>query len=313
MVRPQSFRERLEEFERASLSTWAVTATETKGRDRHEEPDPLRTAFQIDVHRLLSSRGFEALAGKSAWLPTASAPNLLLVTLEAVRLAGSLARALRLNADLTQAIALGHALGAPPFADAGVAALADFGYEPREQALRVVERLEWDGAGLNLTWETRDGILTVTGPRQPATVEGQVVRLAVVLAQLTRSPGVAGAARDPRIRMRLGAHPREWGDALIARAATASVDSPKIRLGDEGEALLGALRDAVEQARGPSAAAAAERHRAVHCLQSLAIYALEHGSTAADEGARSRMIDELVLRSERDVVAAYRARFEPGA
>lgn len=307
--RPRGFRERAEELERASLSTWAVLSSETKGRDRYEDPDPLRPAFQVDAHRIARSGAFRLLEGKSAWLPTAEAPSRIAVTLETARVAESIARALRLNTDLVRAIVLGHALGAAPFGPSGAGALAELGYDAAEQTVRVVERLEGSGAGLNLTWETRDGMLTTWVEREPATVEGQVARLALRIADVTLVP----PSRPPRrAAERLGADPGAWADALAVDAAQSSPDLPEIRLSDAGQEVLDLLERAVGAAR-ENPRARREHHRAVHCLQSLAIYALEHGGAAGDDGARQRVVDDLTARTERDLVAQYRAQFEPGA
>jgi dGTPase len=213
-----------------------------------------------------------------------------------------------LNSDLAQAIALGQALGAPPFGAAGEAALGAFGYERSEQSVRVVERLEGGGTGLNLTWETRDGILTASGPRDPATVEGEVVRLAVRIAEVTIEPPVSvlGTVGGP-----LGGDPSSWGDRLIEDAAIASQDRPHLRLTDRMAKVLENLQEAVSAERRQ--AVGDEHHRAVHCVQSLAIYALEHGEVAGDPVARRRVVDDLAARTDREVVEAYRARFEPPA
>jgi dGTPase len=307
--RPDGFRERAEEFERASLSTWAVLSAETKGRDRFEEPDPVRTVFQVDAHRILRARAFQGLSGKAAAVGPAGT-TWLAVVLEAARLADALARALRLNADLTRAVALGHALGAAPFGAAGTRALADYGYDPAEQSVRVAERLERDGAGLNLTWETRDGIHTIRGPREPATVEGQAARLAVQIAEVTLGPP-PGSPATSAAAVLLGEDAYDWADGLVADAARASLDRPEVRLSGEAARVASALAAAGVEARRADSRLQAELHRAVHCLQSLAIYALErHGSGDAD--ARRAVVDELTGCSDRDIVAAYRARFEPG-
>jgi dGTPase len=311
VVRPEGVRERAEEFERASLSSWAVLSVETKGRDRFEEPDPLRTAFQIDTQRILRSRAFQRLAGKSAPVGPPGT-TWLSITLEVARLAETLSRALRLNTDLTRAVALGHALGAAPFGAAGAFALGEFGYDLSEQSLRVVEVLERDEAGLNLTWETRDGMLSVRDQRDPATLEGQAARLAAQIADVTLEPALgtraASAARD-----RLGDDELAWGDMLIADAVQSSFDRPDVRLGPTGQELLAGLADAAEDARREDRNAQEDYHRAVHCLQSLAIYALEHGAGSAEPEARRRVVDELAGRTDREVVAAYRAQFEPRA
>jgi dGTPase len=156
-------------------------------RDRPEEPCPLRTAFQRDRDRILHTTSFRRLKHKTQVFVAPAGDHYrtrLTHTLEVSAVSRTAARALALNEDLVEAIAMGHDLGHAPFGHAGEAALdailrEDHGrrFEHNVQSLRVVEVLEREGGGLNLTREVRDGILHHTGPGRPATLEGQVVRL----------------------------------------------------------------------------------------------------------------------------------------
>jgi dGTPase len=156
-------------------------------RERPEEPDPLRTAFQRDRDRILHTTSFRRLKHKTQVFVAPAGDHYrtrLTHTLEVSALSRTVARALALNEDLVEAIAMGHDLGHAPFGHAGEAALDGLlrerhgrRFEHNVQSLRVVEVLERGGRGLNLTREVRDGILNHTGSGRPATLEGQVVRL----------------------------------------------------------------------------------------------------------------------------------------
>jgi dGTPase len=152
------------------------------------EPDsPLRTPFQRDRDRIVHSKAFRRLKHKTQVFVAPEGDHYrtrLTHTLEACGIARTVARALGLNEDLTEAIGLGHDLGHPPFGHAGEEALdaalrerCGTGFKHNEHSLRVVEVLERDGRGLNLTEQVRDGILNHTGPRKPATLEGRIVKL----------------------------------------------------------------------------------------------------------------------------------------
>lgn len=178
-----SIREEREKLEKEMLSSSASLASASLGRERAEEPCELRTCYQRDVDRVTYSKAFRRLKHKTQVFLSPEGDHYrtrMTHTLEVSRIARTIARALRLNEDLTEAIALGHDLGHTPFGHAGERALRKLcpgGFEHNEQSLRVVERLEKDGHGLNLTRETRDGILCHTGDRLPMTLEGAVVRL----------------------------------------------------------------------------------------------------------------------------------------
>ncbi len=171
------------------LSPYACRASQSRGRERPLTPCPLRNEFQRDRDRIIHCKAFRRLMHKTQVFLAPEDDHYrtrLTHTLEVVQIARTIARALRLNEDLTEAIALGHDLGHTPFGHAGEVALqgcfsADFTHY--RQSLRVVEYLERDGEGLNLTWEVRDGILQHTNG-VAATQEGQIVRLADRIAYM---------------------------------------------------------------------------------------------------------------------------------
>ncbi len=177
-----TIRERYEQDERRFLSPFATCVADSRGREIAEESSDYRTAFQRDRDRVLHSKAFRRLKHKTQVFLSPAGDHYrtrLTHTLEVSQIARTVARALRLNEDLTEAIALAHDLGHTPFGHAGERALNSVfegGFHHYEQSVRVVERLEKDGQGLNLTWEVRDGILHHTKGEEAATPEGRIVR-----------------------------------------------------------------------------------------------------------------------------------------
>ena len=175
-----AFEQRVREHEERSLSALAVRSYDTRGRVREEEPCRVRTPFQRDRDRLLHSKPFRRLKGKTQVFIDPAGDHYrtrMTHTLETTAIARGVARALQLNEDLAEAIGLGHDTGHPPFGHAGEQALDECmrarfgrGFRHNEQSLRIAEKL-------NLTWEVRDGILKHTGPDEPETLEGRIVRI----------------------------------------------------------------------------------------------------------------------------------------
>ena len=181
-------RTRTEEIERLTLAPWATFSDESRGRQRPEEQDPIRPVFQRDRDRVLHCKAFRRLKQKTQVFLSPEGDlyrTRLTHTLEVSQIARTIARALRLNEDLTEAISLAHDLGHTPFGHAGERALDKLtpgGFKHYMQSLRVVDKLEKDGQGLNLTWEVRNGIVTHTKGRWAATPEGRIVRMADQIA-----------------------------------------------------------------------------------------------------------------------------------
>ncbi len=180
----------LYEKEKLILSPFAALACESKGRVRAEEESPVRTEFQRDRDRIIHSDSFRRLKHKTQVFLSPEGDHYrtrLTHTLEVSQIARTIACALALNEDLTEAIALGHDLGHTPFGHAGERALASvcpFGFKHYTQSLRVVDKLEKDGDGLNLTFEVRNGIERHTNGEPAATLEGRIVRLADRIAYI---------------------------------------------------------------------------------------------------------------------------------
>ena len=175
-------RERMEQEEYEFLSPQAQKAAETKGRPEPEADNDVRTCYQRDADRILHSKSFRRLMHKTQVFLSPEGDHYrtrMTHTLEVARIARTICRGLRLNQDLAEAAAYGHDLGHTPFGHAGEKALSsmlDKPFRHNEQSLRVVDKLERDGAGLNLTYEVRMGILGHTGDFIPETLEGQIVR-----------------------------------------------------------------------------------------------------------------------------------------
>lgn len=196
----RSIREELEEQERRILSPYATLSSETKGRTHIEQECSIRPSFQHDRDRIIHSKSFRRLKHKTQVFlaPTGDHYRTRLThTLEVSQIARTISKALRLNEDLTEAISLGHDLGHTPFGHAGEETLNEIvpgGFNHADQSLRVVDILEREGRGLNLTFEVREGILkhskgkgdilTLDPSAMASTLEGQVVRIADIIAYI---------------------------------------------------------------------------------------------------------------------------------
>ena len=185
-----NIRQQREELERKILSPRACLAVNSKGRAVEIEPCPMRTCFQRDIDRVVHSKSFRRLKHKTQVFLQPEGDHYrtrMTHTLEVSRIARTMARALQLNEDLTEAAALGHDLGHTPFGHAGERALSrvvEGGFRHYEQSLRVVERLEQNGEGLNLCHEVKNGILCHTAGTPAETLEGQLVRYADKIAYI---------------------------------------------------------------------------------------------------------------------------------
>ncbi len=185
-----TIRENLEQWEKEYLSPYATLSMNTKGRIREEEPCDIRPVFQRDRDRILHCKSFRRLKDKTQVFLTPEGDHYrtrLTHTLEVSQNARTIAKALRLNEDLVEAIALGHDLGHTPFGHAGERALNNvcpYGFEHSKQSVRTVEKLEKGGLGLNLTYEVKDGILNHQTSSTPNTLEGKIVRFSDKIAYI---------------------------------------------------------------------------------------------------------------------------------
>lgn len=249
-------RTRTEEIERLTLAPWATFSDASRGRQRPEEQDPIRPVFQRDRDRVLHCKAFRRLKQKTQVFLSPEGDlyrTRLTHTLEVSQIARTIARALRLNEDLTEAISLAHDLGHTPFGHAGERALDQLtpgGFKHYMQSLRVVDKLEKDGQGLNLTWEVRNGIVCHTRGQQAATLEGQVVRLADQIAYINHDieDALRGGVIYPmdiplEVSSVLGFTHGERINALVVDVIRASRDQDSIRQSEEAGEAMSLLRE----------------------------------------------------------------------
>jgi dGTPase len=254
-----AFEARIREQEEAWLAPQAVRSYETRGRGRPDDECRLRTPFQRDRDRIVHSKAFRRLKHKTQVFIDPAGDHYrtrLTHTLETTGISRSVARALRLNEDLTEAIGLGHDLGHPAFGHAGEEALDEalrerfgLGFKHNEHSLRVVDHLERDGKGLNLTAEVRDGILNHTGLVEPETLEGKIVRLVDRVAYINHDiddavrAGVLSVGELPRDEIELlgPTGPRRI-DTLVHDLVETSAQAGDIRQSDQIGEAMGSLR-----------------------------------------------------------------------
>ncbi len=326
-----TIRERQEALERDTLSVRASLSAASKGRERDEPPHPIRTAFQPDRDRIVHSKAFRRLKHKTQVFIAPEGDHYrvrLTHTLEVSQIARTMARALRLNEDLTEAIALGHDLGHTPFGHLGEQALTPYLGRPfrhSEQSLRVVDHLEDDGRGLNLTWEVRDGIVNHTWAMpEPATMEARVVRFADRL-------GYVNHDIDDAIRAGLiteedlpGSVTEVLGHSHAARIETLVIDiiettaeGPEVRMSEPVFAALDRLRDFMFERVYLREEAAREQEKAIGVIRALFQHYLAHPDEVPREYAGApgtdadRVGDYIAGMTDRFALATYERLFLP--
>lgn len=291
-----SVRERTEEIERDILSPRAALASETRGRLRPEEPCSIRTAYQRDRDRIIHCKAFRRLKHKTQVFLAPEGDHYrtrLTHTMEVAQISRTVSRALLLNEDLTEAIALGHDLGHTPFGHIGENALSRYlpeKFEHNRQSLRVVDVLEYSGKGLNLTWEVRDGILNHTGEGKPDTLEGEVVRISDRIAYINHDlddalrAGILTPEDIPVEPVReLGLHPSQRIDSLARDLVENSADSETIRMSERVAGLMDELRDFLFDRVYIGSVAKTEEEKAARVLQSLMEYYLGNPADLPEE------------------------------
>ncbi len=282
-----TIREKLEKQEWEYLSPYAAKSSVSRGRERQEAECDIRPAYQRDRDRVLHCKSFRRLKQKTQvfLLPEGDHYRTRLThTLEVSQIARTIAKALRLNEELVEAIALGHDLGHTPFGHAGERALNEmYHFSHNEQSVRVVERLEKDGRGLNLTWEVRDGILNHQTSGKPHTLEGQVVRLADKFAYIHHDVDDAirgGILSEEDIplayRKILGMNGKERLSRMIHDVITSSMDQPEIRMSDVVKEATFALRAFMFEKIYINSLAKKEEDKARHMVEQLYTYYIEH-------------------------------------
>ena len=245
----------LTQREEQLLGPYAARSADSRGRARPQAPSPMRTEYQRDRDRIIHCQAFRRLMNKTQVFLAPAGDHYrtrLTHTLEVSQNARTIGKALRLNEDLVEAIALGHDLGHTPFGHAGERALNNVcpcGFKHNEQSVRVVEVLEKQGEGLNLTWEVIDGIRNHKSAGMPATLEGQIVRLSDKIAYVNHDiddavrAGIMNEEELPKeLRKVLGNSKRERLNTLTHDVIVNSMDKPKICMSEEVREALMELR-----------------------------------------------------------------------
>ena len=284
-------REELERAEHERLSPLAAFADQSQGRPRQEEPreEDVRTCYQRDIDRIVHSKAFRRLMHKTQVFLRPEGDHYrtrMTHTLEVSRIAGTITRALGLNEDLAEAIAMGHDLGHTPFGHAGEIALTECWGQPfrhNEQSLRVVDILEKDGQGLNLSYEVRMGILGHTGPSVPDTLEGQIVRRSDQIAYVNHDiddairAGILTNEDIPRsISNLLGMNHSQRINSLVCDMIRTSREAGSICMTPEVDKALRDLRGFMFERVYRNPVAKGEESKARAMLQRLYAYYIDH-------------------------------------
>ena len=289
-----TIREQLEEREIKYLSPYAMLSSRTRGRMREEPQCDIRPVFQRDRDRILHCKAFRRLKQKTQvfLLPSGDHYRTRLThTLEVSQNARTIAKALRLNEDLVEAIALGHDLGHTPFGHAGERALNTvYHFSHQKQSLRVVDCIEKEGRGLNLTWEVRDGILNHQTAGHPHTLEGQVLRISDKLAYIYHDMddairgGILTEDDIPSdIREVLGSSCKERLNTLVHDVITNSMNRPVISMSPEVEKAMTALRRFMFENVYLNPKAKGEEEKAVHMIEQLFDHYMKHPEMLPDQ------------------------------
>lgn len=291
-----NIRERLEQEEKELLSPYASFSADSKGRLKEEEQCDIRPVFQRDRDRILHCKAFRRLKDKTQVFLTPEGDHYrtrLTHTLEVSQNARTIAKALRLNEDLVEAIALGHDLGHTPFGHAGERALNEvcpLGFKHNVQSLRTVDVLEKDGQGLNLTIETRDGILNHQTASMPFTLEGQIVRLSDKIAYFHHDMddavrgGILKESDLPKsIGEVIGYTAAQRLDHFIHDIITFSKDKNTIGMSEETEKAMKELRAFMFEHVYNNKRAKSEEGKAENLVITLYQYYLNHFDLIPDE------------------------------
>ena len=291
-----TIRESTETWEAQWLSPYASLSRNSRGREKDEPECDIRPVYQRDRDRILHCKSFRRLKHKTQVFLTPKGDHYrtrLTHTLEVAQTARTIARALRLNEDLTEAIALGHDLGHTPFGHAGERALNQVyseGFAHNEQSVRIVERLEKGGKGLNLTWEVRDGILNHQMSGKPSTLEGMIVRYSDKIAYINHDVDDAiraGVIREDEIPGTytdiLGHSTRERLNTMIHDIVNNSQEQPAIRMSEDVEFAFRGMRKYMFENVYTNPKAKGEEKKAENILKELFRYYMDHPELLSNE------------------------------
>lgn len=320
------------EREKSTLSKRAFLTANTKGRDHPYTPCPNRTEFQRDRDKILHSKSFRRLMHKTQvfLFPVDEHYRTRMThTLEVTQIARIISRALLLNDDLCEAAALGHDLGHTPFGHAGEQTMQEL-YSPDfthyRQSLRIVEKLENDGKGLNLTWEVRDGIVNHTGKNMASTLEGVIVKFADRIAYINHDIDDACRAKilslddiPKEIVNTLGNGHSERINTMVTSLISASRDSDVIRMTDDIGQATEELRDFLFKNVYNNPIAKSEDEKAKNLLRSLFDYYERHPekmpehffSNVESDGVKRCVCDFISCMTDRYAIDLYKSLFIP--
>lgn len=324
-------RQMMEQRERALLSPFAMRAECSRGRQWPEEECAIRTCWQRDRDRILHSKAFRRLKHKTQVFIQPEGDHYrtrLTHTLEVAQIARTIARALALNEDLTEAISLGHDLGHTPFGHAGEHALNRLipgGFRHNEQSLRVVDKLEGE-RGLNLTVETCDGILCHTGDKLPSTLEGAIVRLADRIAYINHDiddalrAGVLRKEDLPQSALEvLGQTHGERINTMVTDMIQSSRGKGEILLSQQVQAAMDELRDFLFDRVYIGSEAKQDEGKAEKMVEVIYEYYLEHPEQMPElyqrvwqqEGLVQAVVDYVAGMTDRFIIHKFEQMFIP--
>ena len=320
------------ERERNTLSPYAFLTANTRGREHPYTPSEMRTEFQRDRDRIIHSQSFRRLMNKTQVFlaPTGDHYRTRLThTLEVTQIARIIARALRLNEDLTEAAAMGHDLGHTPFGHSGEDAMKELyskDFTHYRQSLRVVDKLENNGKGLNLTWEVRDGIVNHTGKCMASTLEGVIVKFADRIAYINHDiddacrAGILSKEEIPRdLRMILGETHSERINTMVSSVIRSSTDQPSISMEPEIQDATNRLREFMFDAVYTNSVAKAQDGRAKELLAQLFYHFVKYPeempefyrSNIEADGVERCVCDFISGMTDRYAIDTYKELFIP--
>ncbi len=328
-----TIRETMEQWEEEHLSPYAAKSKNSKGRLRPEEECDIRPVFQRDRDRIIHCKAFRRLKDKTQVFLTPEGDHYrtrLTHTLEVSQNARTIAKALNLNEELVEAIALGHDLGHTPFGHAGERALnrvSPLGFDHSEQSVRTVDRLEKEGQGLNLTYEVRDGIRNHQTSGRPHTLEGKIVRLSDKIAYIHHDmddavrAGILTEMDVPAdIRAVIGSSAGERLDCFIHDIVTNSMDQNDIIMSDSVAKAMSDIRHFMFEEVYTNPLAKAEENKAEVLMETLYHYYMKHVDDLPEEflnllsegEPKERVVCDYVgAMSDRFAIAVYNDIFVP--
>ena len=330
----ESIRSRWEAWEEQTLSPYATLSKNSRGRAREIEPCEIRTCFMRDRDRILHCKAFRRLKHKTQVFLAPLGDHYrtrLTHTLEVSQIARTISRAMGLNEDLTEAIALGHDLGHTPFGHTGEGVLDRLvpgGFSHNEEGLRVVDKLENDGQGLNLTFEVRDGIVNHPKKCHPATMEGKVVSLSDRIAYVNhdiddavRAGVLKGTDIPDSCRRRFGNTHSERINSMILDVLRASRNTPAVTFTEEAAEEFDRLRNFMYENVYFNPIAKREDEKARGVVEALYTYYLDHIELLPEEfllhlgedGAQRITADYIACMTDTYAIQQYQQLFVPAA